>query len=127
MDPTVDPTHGGQQLTLFNRFYDTSCHLPLAGFLAFDDEVEQYLFRYVLRTGNAAAKQGCIGLLRRLLPRLRRAFPGARLRIRLDGGFSGAELFEFFEAEKFDYDYVVGMAKKPKLVVTNLKTTPRHI
>ena len=113
LDPTDDPTHGGQQLTFFNRFYDTWCYLPLAGFLTFDDEVEQYLFCYVLRAGNAVAKQGCIGVLKRLLPRLRRAFPGARVRIRLDSGFSGPELYEFFEAEKIDY--VVGMAKNPVL------------
>ena len=114
LDPTDDPTHGGQQLTFFNRFYDTWCYLPLAGFLTFDEAVEQYLFCYVLRPGNAAAKHGCIGILKRLLPRLRRAFPGARLRIRLDGGFSGPELYEFFEAEKLDY--VVGMAQNPVLL-----------
>ena len=113
LDPTDDPTHGGQQLTFFNQFYDTSCYLPLAAFLTFDDEVEQYPFCYFLRAGNAAAKHGAIGVLKRLLPRLRRAFPNARLRIRLDGGFSGPELYEFFEAEKLDY--VVGMAKNPKL------------
>ena len=48
-------------------------------------------------------------MLKRLLPRLRRAFPRARLRIRLDAGFSGLELYEFFEAQKLEY--VVGMAK----------------
>ena len=85
----------------------------MAGFLTFDDEVEQYLFCHVPRPGNAAAKRGCIGVLKRLLPRLRRAFPGARLRIRLDGGFSGPELYEFFEARKLGY--VVGMAKNPVL------------
>jgi hypothetical protein len=69
LDPTVDPTHGGQQLTLFNRFYDTWCYLPLAGFLTFDDEPEQYLFCYALRDGHAAAKQGCLGILRRLFCR----------------------------------------------------------
>ena len=111
--PTVDPTHGGQQLTFFNGFHGASCYLPLAGFPAFDNEVEQYLFRCVLRPGNAAAKRGCVGVLKRLLPRLRRAFPGARLRIRLDGGFSGPELFAFFEAERLEY--VVGMAKNPAL------------
>ena len=40
LDPTDDPTHGAQQLAFFNCFYDTSCFLPLAGFLTFDDEVE---------------------------------------------------------------------------------------
>ena len=114
LDPTVDPTHGGQQLTFFNGFYDRWCYLPLAGFLTFDDEVEQYLFCYVLRPGNAVAKHGCIGILKRLLPRLRRAFPGAKLRIRLDSGFSGPELYAFFEAEQLEY--VVGMAKNAKLV-----------
>jgi hypothetical protein len=109
LDPTDDPTHGAQQLAFFNRFYDTSCYLPLAGFLTFDDEVEQYLFCFVLRAGNVAAKHGATSVLKRLLPRLRRAFPGARLRIRLDAGFSGPELYEFFEAHKLDY--VVGMAK----------------
>ena len=86
-------------MTFFNGFYFTSCYLPLAGFLTFDDEGEQYLFCYVLRPGNAAAKRGCIGVWKRLLPRLRRALPGARLRIRLDGVFSGPEWFAFFDAE----------------------------
>ena len=109
LDPTDDPTHGAQQLAFFNRFYDTSCYLPLAGFLTFDDEVEQYLFCYVLRAGNVAAKHGATSVLKRLLRRLRRAFPRARLRIRLDAGFSGPELYAFFEAQKLEY--VVGMAK----------------
>ena len=109
LDPTDDPTHGAQQLAFFNRFYDTSCYLPLAGFLTFDDEVEQYLFCYVLRAGNVAAKHGAISVLKRLLRRLRQAFLRARLRIRLDAGFSGPELYEFFEAQKLEY--LVGIAK----------------
>ncbi len=95
LDPTVDPTHGGQQLTFFDGFHDTSCYLPLGGFLTFDDEVEQCLFCCVLRSGKAAAKHGCIGVLKRLLPRLRRAFPQARLRIRLDGGIPARSCSRF--------------------------------
>ena len=48
-------------------------------------------------------------MLKPLLPRLRRAFPKAQLRIRLDAGFSGPGLYEFFEAQRLDQ--VVGMAK----------------
>ncbi len=113
LDPTDDPTHGGQQLTFFNWFYDTWCYLPLAGFLSFDDEPDQYLFCYALRAGNALAKQGCLGILKRLLPRLRRAFPKAKIRIRLDAGFSGPELYEFFEAQHMQY--VVCMSKNATL------------
>ena len=114
LDPTVDPTHGQQQLTLFNGFYDTWCYLPLAGFLSFDDEPDQYLFCYVLRDGHAAAKQGCLGILKRLLPRLRRAFPKAKIRIRLDAGFTGPELYEFFEAQRMEY--VVCLSKNDTLM-----------
>ena len=103
LDPTHDATHGGQQLSLFNGFYDSHCYLPLAGFLSFDNERDQYLFCYVLRPGNATAKQGCIGLLKRFLPALRQAFPKAKIRIRLDAGFAGHELYEFFEKECLEY------------------------
>jgi hypothetical protein len=113
LDPTEDPSHGGQQLSFFNWHYDSWCYLPLAGFLSFDNEPNQYLFCYALRAGNAAAKQGCLGILKRLLPRLRKAFPKARLRIRLDAGFSGPELYEFFEAERLEY--VVCMSKNKVL------------
>lgn len=113
-DPTDDPTHGKQQLSLFNAFYDTWCYLPLAGFLSFDEEPEQYLFCYVLRAGKAAAKAGCVAVLKRAVPRLRKAFPKARIRIRLDSGFAGPELYEFFEAEGLEY--IVGMANNEVLL-----------
>jgi Transposase DDE domain group 1 len=77
LDPMDDPTHGAQQLSFFNGHYDTWCFLPVAGFLTFNEEAEQYLFAYVLRPGNATASAGAIGILSRLLPRLRAAFPRA--------------------------------------------------
>jgi Transposase DDE domain group 1 len=109
LDPTDDPTHGVQQLTFFNGHYDTWCYLPVAGFLTFNEEPDQYLFAYVLRPGNASAGVGAIGILSRLLPRLRAAFPRARLRVRLDGGFAAAPLFAFLEREGLEY--VVAMGK----------------
>ncbi len=108
LDPTDDPTHGAQQLALFNGHYDTWCYLPVAGFIRFDEEPEQYLFTYVLRGGRAPAKLGAIGILKRVLARLRTAFPKARLQVRLDGGFAYPEMFAFLEAERLDY--VVAMA-----------------
>lgn len=100
LDPTCDPTHGAQQLSLFNSFYDTACYLPLIGWVTFDNEREQYLVAALLRPGNAPAKQGMLALLRRLLPLLRREFPRARLRIRLDAGFQGGELLSYLQAER---------------------------
>jgi hypothetical protein len=113
LDPTDDPTHGAQQLSFFNGHYDTWCYLPVAGFVTFNHEPEQYLFSYVLRPGNAPATRGAIGILRRLLERLREAFPRARILVRLDGGFAASELFDFLEAQ--GCDYVVAMAKNKRL------------
>jgi len=114
LDPTDDPTHGAQQLTFFNGHYDSWCYLPLLTFLTFNDEVEQYLCAAILRPGNAPATRGALGLLRRLLPLLRLAFPKARFLVRLDGGFAAPEIFEFLDAEP-RLDYVVAMAENKVL------------
>ena len=114
LDPTHDATHGGQQLSFFNWHYDSWCYLPLAGFLTFDNEPDQYLFCCLLRAGSAVAKTGCLSMLKRLLPRLHKAFPKAKIRIRLDAGFTGPELYEFFEAECMEY--VVCMGKNAVLL-----------
>jgi hypothetical protein len=114
LDPTDDPTHGAQQLTFFNGHYDTWCYLPVVGFLSFNDEPEQYLVTAVLRPGNAVAKAGAVGILRRILERVRRAFPKARIRVRLDGGFADPDLLEFLDAQPA-VDYVVAMGKNAVL------------
>jgi hypothetical protein len=118
-DPTDDPTHGDQQLTFFNGHYDTWCYLPVAGFLTFNREPEQYLFTYVLRPGNAPAKLGALGILDRLIERLRAAFPRARLLVRLDGGFAGPEMFDFLDEARLDY--VVAMAENKVLSRRSLR------
>jgi len=113
LDPTDDPTHGGQQLSLFNGHYDTWCYLPIAGFLKFTDEPEQHLFTYVLRSGKAPAKLGALGILHRLLGKLTEAFPNAEILVRLDGGFVSPEIFEYLEdAGLF---YVIAMAENSVL------------
>ncbi len=113
LDPTDDPTHGQQEFTFFNGHYDTWCYLPLLGFVSFDAETEQYLVLALLRPGNSAAKLGAIGRLRHLFRKLRGAFPGARLRVRLDGGFAGNDLLAFLEAE--GVEYVVALGRNARL------------
>lgn len=113
LDPTDDPTHGAQQLSFFNGHYDTWCYLPLLAFLTFNHEAEQYLCAAMLRPGNAPASLGALGVLRRLVPLLHAAFPKARVRVRLDGGFATPEIFDFLDTERLEY--VVGMAKNSVL------------
>ena len=114
LDPTDDPTHGAQQLTFFNGHYDTWCYLPLLAFITFDDETEQYLCAAVLRPGNAPATRGARGVVWRLLPLLRKAFPKARFLVRLDGGFATPAIVDLLDAEP-RLDYVVAMAENAVL------------
>lgn len=108
LDPTDDPTHGAQQLTFFNSHYDTYCYLPVVGFLTFDQEAEQYLVAAVLRPGNAVASAGAVGILCRLIQRLKHAFPAAQIRVRLDGGFAAPEVLEFLDGEP-KVEYIVNL------------------
>lgn len=115
LDQTDDPTHGAQQLALFNGYYDEWCYLPLLGFVSFDEEADQYLVAAVLRPGNSPDKRGAVGVLSRLLPRLRAAFPRARYRVRLDAGFACPEVLDFLD-EQGDVEYAVAMAKNQILL-----------
>lgn len=110
----LDPTHGTQQMSFFNGHYDSWCYLPVMGFVSFNDEAEQYLCAAVLRPGNVTAPVGAEGILRRLLMMVRHFFPGARIRVRLDGGFAHPELLDFLDAEP-GLEYVVAMASNAVL------------
>lgn len=113
VDGTDDPTHGAQQGALFNGFYREHCYLPLLASIQFEQEMDQYLLTSLLRNGNASPALGTIPLLRRMLPRLREAFPKARLRVRLDGGFATPSVLDFLEGQ--GVEYVVAIASNPVL------------
>ena len=55
--------------------------------------------------GQPPAKQGAIGILERLLERVRGSFPKARVLVRLDldGGFAGPKMLDFLEQSQVDY------------------------
>jgi hypothetical protein len=108
MDPTDDPTHGTQQLSFFNGHYDTFCYLPMIGTLQFNEENEKYLFAAVLRPGNAHSALGAIGILSRVIKRLRTAFTKTRIRVRLDGGFASPAILDYLDEEHVEY--LVGFA-----------------
>jgi hypothetical protein len=113
LDPTDDPTHGQQEFTFFNGHYDTWCYLPIVATVTFNDEPAQFAVAAILRPGNAHATAGARGLLRRLLAKLRTAFPTAILRVRLDGGFAAAKMLTFLDRQQVEY--VVGMPSNVRL------------
>ena len=114
LDPTDDPTHGQQSFSFFIGHYDSWCFLPLLGFISFDDERDQYLFLARLRPGNATPRRVGLRALRRVVAKLRDAFPKAEIVVRLDGGFGAPDTFRVLE--ELEVKYVVGVGKNERLL-----------
>jgi hypothetical protein len=99
MDSTDDPTHGHQQLSMFNNYYGEPVYHPLLVF----ERHTGCLLDVRLRRGNCVSYNRCLGRLRRLLRRLRRAFPGVRIQLRADAGFAWKPLYDMLEQEGVQY------------------------
>jgi hypothetical protein len=112
-DPTDDLTHGQQEFSFYHGHYGGHCFLPLIGTIQFNREKGQSLLCAVLRPGNAGAALGLVPILERLLEKIRAAFPKARIRVRLDGGFGNPTVLDYLDAA--GVEYVVGLANWPTL------------
>jgi len=113
LDGTVDPAYGNQQGVLFNAHFDRHCLHPLLATIAFDRERDQHLVAALWRRGTASAALGSRALLRRLLPRLKAAFPRAKLRVRCDAGFAAPRIYDYLERQRIEY--VIGFPNNSKL------------
>src|SRR5882672_3796289 len=113
LDATDDPTHGQQELALFNGYYDTWCYLPLIATVTFNTEPMQYVVGALLRPGTGPGTRGVRGLLRRLFAKLQALFPRARLRVRADAGFAEAKLLTFLD--RAGVEYVLGVPSNARL------------
>src|SRR6266481_5484726 len=109
VDSTDDPTYGQQQLSFFNGGYDQHMYHPLLVF----ERHTGCLLAARLRRGTAASHARIIPLLLRIVPRLQREFPKARIKLRADAGFALPLLYEF--CEFFGIQYTIGIAANSRL------------
>jgi DDE family transposase len=115
IDSTDDPTHGQQQLSFFHGYYDQHMYHPL---VIFDGERGQ-LVSAVLRPGNAHAARGAMGVLRRIIRRLKQRFPYVQIVVRGDSAFAVPRvlrMLEDLERELGGIAYVFGLAQNPVLL-----------
>lgn len=103
LDATDDPTHGQQQFSFFNGHYHHSCYLPLLAFVSFNDEPEQFLLAAVLQPGNASPAGAGLGVVRRVIERVRRYFPQVGLRVRLDSAYATPEILDYLDEAQVQY------------------------
>lgn len=117
IDATNDPTHGQQQLSFFHGYYDQYMYHPLLVF----DAVTGFPMAAVLRAGNTHASKGAAAILKRLIRRLKQAYPGATLLLRADAGFALPAIYQLLERE--NVQYAIGLITNERLHarVTRLK------
>jgi len=108
VDGSEDRTHGQQAFAFFNGHYDSWCFIPNFAFLSFDEDPELYLVHARLRPGNSPPARGTIPFVRRIVNQLKRKFPGARIRVRMDAGYATPAVFDSLERLKVEYIVAMG-------------------
>ena len=96
MDSSVSETYGEQEGTAYNGHFGCTCYHPLFCFNQFGD-VEQSL----LREGNVHSAKDWRAVLEPVVAR----YQGRNMRryFRADAAFANPELYEYLEAEGFEY------------------------
>jgi len=96
MDSSVSPTHGEQEMSVWNGHYECTCYHPLFVFNQFGD-----LERCALRAGNVHSADGWEGVLKPVVARYRGKV--SRIYFRADAGFANPEVYEYLEGQRIKY------------------------
>jgi Transposase DDE domain group 1 len=112
VDDTFDAAHGGQQLRLFNAYYDEYGFQPIVVF-----DGDGLLVGAVLRPARRPDGREIVTLLRRLIARIRSHWPRVEILLRGDSHYCTPEVLRFYRANRVDY----------ALGVATTTTLRRHI
>lgn len=107
VDASDIPLHGNQELREFHGYYDHHCYLPLYVFCG-----DAMLACYLRRSRIDAAKN-VTALMKRLIGRLREAWPQVPIIVRGDSGFCRQRLMRW--CERHGVGYVLGVARNARL------------
>ena len=96
IDSSVSPTHGEQEMSVWNGHYECTCYPPLFLFNQFGD-----LERCSLRPGNVQSADEWDAMLKPVLARYQGKV--SRIYFRADAAFAMPGVYEFLEAEGIKY------------------------
>jgi hypothetical protein len=109
IDATDDPTHGAQQLSMFNGYYGQFMYNELF----FHDGTTGQIILPVLRPGNSHSNRWYVGILFRIIKKIREKYPDMKIIIRADSGFSCPAFYSL--AKKHNLFYTIGIASNETL------------
>jgi len=123
VDATDDPTHGNQQMSMFNGYYR---QFMLNELFFHDGETGQIILP-VLRPGNSHSNKWYVGILKRIIIKIRKVYPDMEIVIRTDSGFSCAPFYKLVD----DYDllFATGVASNEvlKKKVSRAEKAVKHL
>jgi hypothetical protein len=123
IDDTFDAVHGGQQLRLFNAYYDEYGFQPIVVFDA-DGRPVAAMLRPARRPTGAEARN----LLCRLVREIRSHWPRVEILIRADSHYCAPEVLDFCRAARIDF--LLGVATTTTLrrhvAMLEASTARRH-
>jgi hypothetical protein len=102
-DDTEDKTHGQQQLTLFNNYYDSHCYLPLHVY----EGISGKLIASVLRPGKRPTGKQVVAILKRIVKKIRATWPDTIILFRGDSHFCSPEVLRY--CDKLRLFYTIGL------------------
>ena len=118
LDPRYDRRprlHGQQELRYFSAYYDEYVYQPL---LIFDQDGD--LIASVLQPGKSQGTRPAVAVLKRIIHRLRKKWPGVSILVRGDSGFASPELYRLCQDNKVDF--LVGFGHQPAAQAPGRKT-----
>jgi hypothetical protein len=99
MDPTADAVHGQQQLALFNAYEDEYCFMP---FHVYEGQSGK-LIASVLRAGKTPTAKEILSVLKRIVRRVRAAWPEVEIVFRADSHHTKPEVMDWLEARGIQF------------------------
>ena len=98
LDSSVSETHGQQEGSAYNGYFECTCYHPLFCF-----NQDRDLERALLRNGNVASADDWRSVLEPVVARYRQRTGKFQRFFRGDAGFANPGVYEFLEAEGYSY------------------------
>lgn len=103
IDDTDDPTHGAQQLSFFNAYYDTYCYQPMHIFEGGSGK----LITSILRPGKRPSGKEIEMILSRVFEGIKTSWKQTNVLFRGDAHYTAPEVLRC--CDKYKYKFVLGL------------------
>ena len=121
MDDTADAIYGTQQLALFNAYHDCFCYLPLHIY----EGKSGKLITTILRAGKRPSGKEIVSILKRIVERIKEAWPEVNILIRGDDYYSSPDMYEYCKEHNlkfvFGFKSYKSVVKKASSIMAKAK------